>query len=87
MSIDMKDVFLRALKTFIQAGGSYFIAAMTGVDFFNGNIDKTILVGVAVSAGAAGLSAVWNTVINPILTLPDRTDDNPPSDEFSEFDD
>lgn len=67
MKINWKDVLVRAVKTFVQTAGSYAIAALSGVDFFEGDKGETFWVGVAVSAGAAGISAVWNTVLSPIF--------------------
>lgn len=48
----MKDVIIRSVKTFIQA----FLAAwlLTG-----NSLEKNALLG----AGAAGIAAVWNTII------------------------
>ena len=66
-NVNWKDVLLRAGKTFVQTAGSYLIAALGGVDFFGGNVNATFWVGLALSAGAAGLSAVWNGVVGPIV--------------------
>ncbi len=52
---DWKDVWLRAFKIFLQAAVSCFAAGFSGVNFMIG--DQASL---AVSADAAGLSAVWN---------------------------
>jgi hypothetical protein len=65
--IDWRDVGIRAGKTFLQTAGSYLIANLTGVDFFSGKTGTTFWVGLALSAGAAGLSAVWNGIISPLL--------------------
>ena len=69
-----KDVFVRALKTFVETALSFLIAALSGIDF-TGDHTTTFWVGIALSAGAAGLSAVWNGVIQPIFTaLPEKTE-------------
>lgn len=49
----MRDVIIRSVKTFVQA----FVAAwlLTG-----NSLEKNALLG----AGAAGIAAVWNAVIN-----------------------
>ena len=60
----MKDVAIRALKTFWQAAVAYLVAVLsTGVDLFSVDVIKGLLVG----AFAAGLSATWNGVVQPLL--------------------
>ena len=66
-NVDWKDVFERAAKTFIQAALSYVITALAGANFFDGNKTETFWVGLGVSALAAGLSAMWNGVIQPLI--------------------
>lgn len=58
---------VRAGKTFVQTALSYLIANVSGVNFFDGNQSETFWVGLFLSAGAAGLSAVWNGVIQPLF--------------------
>ena len=67
MSIKAKDVLIRAMKTFWQAALAYAIPLLAVVDFFDGDKWKTALAGIGMSALAAGLSAVWNAVISPLL--------------------
>lgn len=67
MSAGTKDIIIRAVKTFVQTAGAYVIAALSGVDFFAGDKDKAFWMGLALSAGAAGISAVWNTVLKPVI--------------------
>jgi hypothetical protein len=56
----MKDVLVRALKTFWQASLAYLVAALgTGVDLSEGEVIGGLLIG----ALAAGLSAVWNGAV------------------------
>lgn len=60
----MKDVAMRALKTFWQAAIAYLVAALsTGVDLFEGDVVGGLLIG----ALAAGISAAWNGVAQPVL--------------------
>lgn len=55
----IKDIAIRALKTFIQA----FLSAIS-VDALLGVTDfdtlKKVLIGILIAAAAAGISAVWN---------------------------
>ena len=69
-NIDWKDVGIRALKTFAQTAASYLITNLAGVNFF-GSMSDTFWVGLALSAGAAGLSAAWNGIIAPIFKPPE----------------
>ena len=56
----MKDVAIRALKTFWQAAVAYLVAALsTGVDLFEGEV----IGGLVIGALAAGLSAAWNGAV------------------------
>lgn len=66
-NVDKKDVFERAVKTFIQAALSYLITALAGANFFDGNKTETFWIGLGISALAAGLSAMWNGVIQPLI--------------------
>ncbi len=66
-NINWKDVGIRALKTFIQAFVSIAIAQLGGIDFIEGENLQNVLIGIAISAGAAGISAVWNAVLNPLF--------------------
>ena len=69
MNNRMRDIILRAVKTFVQTAGSYLIANLSGVNFFDENMTKTVWVGILLSAGAAGISAVWNTVFVPAKSI------------------
>ena len=66
-----KEIAIRALKTFVQTAGSYLIVNLSGVDFFDGDKGKTYWVGLVLAAGAAGISAVWNTVIKNEIGVAD----------------
>lgn len=59
----MKETIFRAGRTFIQAAVGYFaanFALYVGQDFTDFSVLKTVLLGVGVSAIAAGLAAVMN---------------------------
>ena len=66
-----KDVAIRAMKTFWQSGVAYLIATfstqMSGVDVFDLHDVQSVFGGLLIGAVAAGLSASWNGVIQPIL--------------------
>ena len=53
----MKDIIIRAAKTFIQAALSY-VCTMNFIDTDYTN--RKLLVGLLLSAGAAGISAIMN---------------------------
>ena len=60
----MKDVAIRALKTFWQSAIAYLVATLgAGVDLF----EREVIGGILVGALAAGLSASWNGVVQPRL--------------------
>lgn len=60
----MKDIAIRALKTFWQSAVAYLVASLgTGVDLFEGDVIGGLLIG----ALAAGISASWNGVVQPRL--------------------
>ena len=61
----MKDVAIRALKTFWQSAVAYLVAALStqGVDLF----EREVIGGLLIGALAAGLSASWNGAVQPVL--------------------
>lgn len=67
----MKDILMRALKTFWQGALAYLITAFGAqlgtVPVFNLDVLKELGIGLLVGAIAAGLSATWNGVIAPIV--------------------
>lgn len=65
----MPDWLMRALKTFWQAALSYIFADLTVLSSIMNDIEagKRLLVTILVGAVAAGLSAVYNGVIKPLL--------------------
>lgn len=69
MSEKTKDVLIRALKTFWQAAVAYLLADVTMLsaaltDYETG---YRMLVTLSVGAVAAGLSAVYNGIVKPLL--------------------
>lgn len=71
MNEKVKDILIRALKTFWQAVVAYlatsFGTQIAGIDVFNFNALKNVAIGLIVGSVAAGLSAAWNGVIQPAL--------------------
>ena len=65
MTINWKDVAVRALKTFAEAFIACIGAELAGMDLFA--IDKKVWAAAGISAVAAGISAVWNGMIEPAL--------------------
>ena len=61
----MKDIAIRALKTFWQSSAAYLVATIStqGVDLF----ERDVIGGLLIGALAAGLSASWNGVLQPRL--------------------
>lgn len=64
-NINWKDVFIRAFKTFAEAFIAFVGAELAGLDL--SAIDKGMWCAVGLSAAAAGISAVWNGMIEPAL--------------------
>lgn len=64
-NVNWKDVAVRAVKTFAQAFLAFAGTELTGMDLFA--IDKGMWVAVGISAAAAGISAVWNGMIEPVV--------------------
>lgn len=60
-----KDVAVRAAKTFIEAFVAFVSAELAGVDIFT--VDKSMWLALGVSAAAAGVSAVWNGLVEPAV--------------------
>lgn len=59
-----KDIAIRALKTFWQSAIAYLVASLgQGIDLFEGEV----LGGILIGALAAGISASWNGVCQPLL--------------------
>jgi hypothetical protein len=66
-----KDVTIRAAKTFWQSSIAYIVATistqMAGVDVFDPNALKSVIGSLLIGALAAGISASWNGVVQPVL--------------------
>ena len=66
-----KDVAIRAMKTFWQSSVAYLVATfstqMSGVDVFDLHNVQSVFGGLLIGALAAGISAAWNGIIQPIL--------------------
>jgi hypothetical protein len=66
-----KDVAVRSAKTFWQSAIAYLIATfstqMSGVDVFDLHDIQSVFGSLLIGALAAGLSATWNGVVQPIL--------------------
>lgn len=56
----MKTWVKRALRTFLQTAVGYIAVNIAAVDFTDTSITKTAVIGLCVSATAAGLAAVMN---------------------------
>lgn len=61
-NINIKDILKRAAKTFVQAFLSYF--TIDGIfDISNADMLKRFALTTGISALAAGISAVWNLIM------------------------
>ena len=56
----MKDILIRAIKTFIQG----FLSSLVVFINSNQNFDKTLLKSALIGCLAGGISAVMNYIIN-----------------------
>ena len=66
-----KDVAVRSAKTFWQSAIAYLIATfstqMSGVDVCDLHDIQSVFGGLLIGALAAGLSATWNGVVQPMI--------------------
>ena len=62
---DWKDVGIRAVKTFLEAAAAFVMAEISGAELFE--ISNQMWCAIGISAAAAGISAVWNGVIEPLI--------------------
>lgn len=75
MNEKVKDVFERAVKTFVQASIAFVIADISVLQnaLSEWRISEQALLTLAVGAIAAGISAVWNGVLSPLFSKGART--------------
>jgi len=55
-----KETLKRTARTFLQSAVGYIIAHIVLIDFTDLSLVKSALLGLVVSAGAAGLAAIMN---------------------------
>ncbi len=67
--MNIKEIIIRAVKTFIEAALGYAMVNMGAVvlDLDDPDVTFHALACLLVSAIAAGASAMWNGVIEPII--------------------
>jgi len=65
MDVNWKDVVIRAVKTFAEAVIAFAGAELAGMDLFA--MDRGVWCAMGISAAAAGISAVWNGMIEPAI--------------------
>jgi hypothetical protein len=70
MQRNVKDIVVRAIKTFVQASISCVGAAFLGVNYAINDQTGQWWIALVLSAVAAGVSAVWNALIKPIYIEP-----------------
>lgn len=66
-TIDWKDVWIRCLKTFLEAFLTYVTTALGGISYGDGSLKETVLVGALFCALCTGITAVLNGVIIPLF--------------------
>ena len=80
-----KDILIRALKTFVQAFIPVVAAAFATADLTELDNLKAVAYSALISGAAAGISAVWNVIIQ--LTEKKEPDAPIPDDvEFIDID-
>ncbi len=66
-SLEVKDIVIRAVKTFCQAFVTFLVAS--GFDFAHiqnwSSVEK-----ILVSAAISGATVVWNTILIPLVFKP-----------------
>jgi len=63
--MDARDVAVRSVKTFAEAAAAFLIAEIGGAELFA--MDRGMWFAIGISAVAAGVAAVWNGVLAPML--------------------
>ena len=61
--MNYKDILIRALKTFVQAFVPVVAAAFATADLTELSNLKAVAYSALISGAAAGISAVWNVII------------------------
>ena len=61
--MNYKDILIRALKTFVQAFIPVVISAFAAADLTEFDSIKTVGYSALISGVAAGISAVWNVIV------------------------
>lgn len=85
-NIDWKDVLERSAKTFVQAAVTCLLMQMQGVDLFAPDRSDKLWLSLLLSTIAAGLSAVWNIVLSPLVST-DKPSPELPAEEEKPGDD
>ncbi len=64
-----KEVFIRAIKTFLETAFGYFAVNLgtVALDIDEPAVTANAILCVLIASAAAGASAVWNAVIEPII--------------------
>ena len=65
MNAKLKDVLVRAFKTFWQSAIGYAVTALATMNLFDGSVTRKAWLVFAAAALSAGVSAAWNGVIKP----------------------
>ena len=76
-----KQIVERALKTFVEAFIPTFAAALAAADYTDMETLPRVLIAIAISAAATGISAVWNGIIDPLLKAEPQEGDDPEDEQ------
>lgn len=87
--MNYKDIAIRALKTFVQAFVPVVAAAFAAADLTEFDSIKTVGYSALISGIAAGISAVWNLIIQlmqpkAVMTSSVVVEDNDDIEDFDE---
>lgn len=67
MKFDWKDFWIRCFKTFLEAALGYISTVFAGINFGDGSLSDTVIIGFLITGAATGFTAVINGVILPLL--------------------
>lgn len=73
MNDHIKDVIIRAVKTFVQAFLAFFVPSL--IAYLNGYSTDLSVRTVLYPALAAGISAVWNLLVPPKTSPEEKSND------------